>query len=110
MSNPPTAVMTRSIARTSHIDSAGARSARKNAMRASTRNGTRSQPVHRITKGSLRGRRSVCAAVKSGGRNHPTVITAGMAPISTVDAPSDAANAGSTVADDMKVRPIMKRP
>ena len=37
-------------------------------------------------------------------------MTAGMAPIKTVEAPSDSANAGSTVADDMNARPTMKSP
>ena len=88
-------------------ESSGARSARKNATSARTGNGRRSQTVHRSTNGSLRSRRSVCAATKSGGRNHPIIITAGMAPIITVDAPSDAAKAGNTVADEINDRPTM---
>ena len=108
--SPPTTVITNSIASISHIESAGARVARKNATSARTRTGTRSQPVHRMMNGSFFGSRSVCAAVNSGGRNQPTVITAGMAPMSTVEAPSDSAKAGNTVAGAMNASPIMKRP
>jgi hypothetical protein len=60
--------------------------------------------------GSFRGSRSACAAANSGGRNQPTVMTAEIAPICTVEAPSDSANAGRTVADDMNASPTMNRP
>ncbi len=102
--------MTSSMRSSSAIDSRGARSATKKATTVSTRKGTRSQTVHRSTKGSLRSSRSVWAAAKSGGRNHPTVMTAGMAPMITVDAPSEAAKAGKTVAEDTKASPTMNRP
>ena len=79
-------------------------------MSARTRNGRAPIPSTCMMNGSFCDSRSVCAAAKSGGRNQPTVITAGIAPISTVDAPSDAANAGSTVAADMNASPTMKSP
>jgi hypothetical protein len=48
--------------------------------------------------------------MKSGGRNQPSVITAGMAPMTTFGAPSDAANAGRTVDGDANDMATRKRP
>ena len=103
-------VITSSIARVRTSAAAGARSASRNDTRASAGNGSRSTIVQRITKGSLRGSVSVWAAMKSWGRNQPSVMTAGIAPITTLGAPSHAANAGRIVVCEAKARPTMNRP
>ena len=110
MSTPPITVISSSISRVSTSASAGARSASRNATSASAGNGNRSTTVQRTTKGSLRGSAAVCAAMKSWGKNQPSVMTAGMAPITTLGAPSHAANAGRMVVCEAKARPTMNRP
>ena len=64
--------------------------------------------VHRIRNGSLRASPSVCGAAKRHGKNQPSVITAGIAPITTLGAPSHAANAGRIVDGETNARAIMK--
>jgi hypothetical protein len=61
-------------------------------------------------KGSLRTSVSVCPAAKSDGRNQPSVITAGMAPMTTFGAPSHAAKAGRIVACEANASPTRNRP
>src|SRR5438132_1566901 len=85
----------------------GARSAIQYAAAASTRNGTRSQIVQRTRKGSLRASPSVYGAANRHGRNQPIVITAGIAPITTLGAPSHAANAGRMVDGEAKASATM---
>ena len=109
ISAPPTPVTTRSMRRSTASVAAGARSARKNAASARTRNGARSQIVWRSTNGSFRASVWVWPAVKSEGRNQPSVITAGIAPIATLGAPRWAANAGRIVDWEANERPIRKR-
>ncbi len=82
--------------------------ATKKATSASSRAGTRSHTLHRSTKGSLRGRASVCPAANSEGKYHPAVMTAGIAPISTLDAPRCWANAGRIVRWEASPRPTRK--
>ena len=77
MSTPPTPVTIRSTRSNAARATAGAGVATKKAMRASARNGTRSQSVKRMTKGSLRASDSVCPAANSDGRNHPSVMIGG---------------------------------
>lgn len=105
MRTPPVPVTIRSSSSSAVRATAGAGVATKKAMRASARNGTRSQSVKRMTKGSLRASDSVWPAAKSDGRNHPSVITAGMAPITTLGAPRCAANAGRMVDCEAKANP-----
>jgi hypothetical protein len=110
ISRPPTPVLSRSSASTMASVSPGARSATKKASSAMTRYGARSHPVHRMMNGICRGRVSVCPAANSEGRNHPSVMTAGIAPMTTLGAPSQAANAGRIVACEANARPTRKRP
>src|SRR6185295_14475345 len=56
-------------------------------------------------EGQLARQRLGMPAAKSDGRNHPRVMTAGMAPITTLGAPRCAANAGRMVDCDAKAKP-----
>jgi len=107
ISNPPTPVTASSIPRRTASVAPGARSAIQYAAAASTRNGTRSQIVQRTRKGSLRASPSVYGAANRHGRNQPIVITAGIAPITTLGAPSHAANAGRMVDGEAKASATM---
>lgn len=69
----------------------------------------RSGRARRRTNGSFSGRAAVCPAVNSAGRNHPSVMTAGIAPIRTWEAPRCWAKAGRIVACDANERPMRKR-
>ena len=108
MSTPPTPVTTSSTRSITPSVSAGARSARKNAASASTTNGTRSQTVWRRTNGSFCSSVSVWPAANSEGMNQPSVITAGIAPITTFGAPRYAAKAGRIVDCDANASPTTK--
>ena len=63
-----------------------------------------------MRKGSFRVSVSVWPAANSDGRNQPSVITAGMAPMATFGAPSQAANAGRIVDCEANVSPTMYSP
>ena len=110
MRKPPTPVITRSMTSTSPSVRPGQRSALKNASSAITRKGTRSHTVHFMRNGSLCVSVSVWPAANSDGRNQPSVITAGMAPMRTFGAPSQAAKAGRIVDWEAKVSATMNRP
>jgi hypothetical protein len=56
-----------------------------------------------------RARLWVCPAAKREGRNHPAVITAGIAPMTRFGAPRCAAKAGRTVAWEANENPTRKR-
>jgi len=105
MSTPPTPVTIRSIRSITASAAAGARSARKNAASASPMNGTRSHTVYRRMNGSFRASDSVWPAANRDGRNQPSVMTAGMAPMTTLGAPRWAANAGRIVDWDANASP-----
>ena len=110
MRKPPTPVITSSISSVSHSVRPGQRSAVKKASSAITRNGTRSHGVHLMRNGSLRVSVSVWPAANSEGRNQPSVITAGMAPMRTLGAPSQTAKAGRMVDWEANVSATMNRP
>ena len=110
MRKPPTPVITSSISSVSHRVKPAQRSAVKKASSAITRNGTRSHGVHLMRNGSLRVSVSVWPAANSEGRNQPSVITAGMAPMRTLGAPSQAAKAGRMVDWEANVSATMNRP
>jgi hypothetical protein len=88
----------------------GAGPATKKASSASTAYGTRSQIVQRRMNGILRASASVWPAANSDGKNQPSVITAGIAPITTLGAPSQAANAGRMVTCPANDSPTWNRP
>ena len=104
---PPVVASAVSDRSTTARASAGALSAIVNATAASSKNGTRSQTVYRSTNGRRRVNDSVWPAANSEGKNHPVVITAGMAPITAFGAPRYTANAGRTVVAEANERPIM---
>ena len=107
ISRPPTPVTASSIASSTASVAPGERSASQYAAAARSRNGTRSQTVHRTRNGSLRVSPSVCGAAKRHGRNQPSVITAGIAPITMLGAPSHAAKAGKIVVGDTNASATM---
>src|SRR5262249_43354807 len=89
--------------------SPGSRGATRKAVAAKTRNGARSQRLQRRTKGRRRGRVAVWPATKSDGQNQPRVMTAGMAPMTTFEAPRSAAKAGRIVDVELTDSPLMNR-